>query len=63
MVIKHHEVVVRYEQGCDFCDKPAAYDGKTVHGPWAWMCEEHFGTYGPGETGLGKAQRIVKENA
>ena len=26
---------------CDFCDKQALYDGKTVFGPWAYMCEEH----------------------
>lgn len=26
---------------CDFCDKQAIYDGMTVFGPWAYMCEEH----------------------
>lgn len=26
---------------CDFCDRQAIYDGKTVFGPWAYLCEEH----------------------
>lgn len=26
---------------CDFCSKQALYDGKTIFGPWAYMCEEH----------------------
>lgn len=31
---------------CDFCTKPAIYDGKTFMGPWANMCELHFTKYG-----------------
>lgn len=31
---------------CDFCNKPAIYDGKTKMGPWAYMCSEHFEQYG-----------------
>ena len=31
---------------CDFCSAKAVYDGKTLMGPWANMCEEHFNTYG-----------------
>lgn len=30
------------KQKCDFCDKPALYDGKTAMGPFAFMCAEHF---------------------
>ena len=25
---------------CDFCARPARYDGKTVYGPWANMCDD-----------------------
>lgn len=27
---------------CDFCNATAVYDGKTLIGPWAYMCEAHF---------------------
>lgn len=48
---------------CDYCDMgnvkaDAAYDGATIHGPWAYMCESHFASYGKG-LGLGKGQRLV----
>lgn len=33
------------ERKCDFCDKPAKYDAKTVHGPWANVCAEHFAVH------------------
>jgi hypothetical protein len=33
---------------CDFCDKPAHYDGKTKFGPWANMCKDHFKIHGIG---------------
>jgi hypothetical protein len=39
----------------------ALYDGKTIHGPWAYMCEEHFKMYGVG-LGTGKGQRLVVRN-
>ena len=57
---KGHEIAVEYPQRCDFCDDPATHDGKTRMGPWAWMCDAHFTTHGPGQTGLGIGQRIVK---
>lgn len=25
---------------CDFCHKPAEYDGPTIYGPWAYTCEK-----------------------
>ena len=31
---------------CDFCNNDAVYDGKTVKGPWAYMCEKHFAIWG-----------------
>lgn len=31
---------------CNFCTQPAIYDGKTIMGPWAYMCEFHFGECG-----------------
>lgn len=48
---------------CDFCkgngiDKDAEYDGKTIHGPWANMCESHFEDYGRG-LGTGVGQRLI----
>lgn len=44
---------------CDIeCTEPAAYDGKTVDGPWAYMCETHFRLLGVG-LGTGKGQRLA----
>ncbi len=37
---------------------PAAYDGKTRQGPWAYMCEACFRTEGIG-LGEGKGQRLI----
>lgn len=48
-------------QKCDFCLSTARYDGKTVTGPWAFMCERHFQMFGYGKTGLGIAQKIIYE--
>ena len=36
----------------------AAYDGKTVGGPWAYMCHRHFETHGTG-LGMGVGQKLV----
>lgn len=57
-------VVQSYPQ-CDMCNLQgnrnlAHYDGKTVLGPWAFMCYEHFEQYGQG-LGLGKGQELVLE--
>lgn len=59
---RHEAVVVVGEKFCDFC-KPvrlivAEVDGKTTHGPWANMCEEHFERHGVG-LGLGRGQRLI----
>lgn len=39
---------------------PAEYDGKTLFGPWAFMCAECFPLYGMG-LGTGLGQRLIKE--
>lgn len=44
---------------CDFCGTEARYDGKTRHGPWAFMCEADFKEYGIG-LGTGRGQRLVQ---
>ena len=36
----------------------ASYDGKTISGPWAYMCERHFTTQGTG-VGVGRGQRLI----
>lgn len=44
---------------CDIChSKKAAYDAKTVHGPWAYLCESCFKKVGVG-LGLGKGQKLI----
>lgn len=36
----------------------AVYDGATVAGPWAYMCDDCMGRYGIG-IGTGRGQRLV----
>jgi len=36
----------------------ALYDGKTIYGPWAYMCQPCFNAYGVG-LGTGKGQRLI----
>jgi hypothetical protein len=43
---------------CDFCGRPAAVDGKTKMGPWAYMDIPCFEIYGIG-LGLGRGQRLL----
>lgn len=44
---------------CDFHPEHAAvYDGKTIDGPWANMCEDAFRRYGVG-LGTGLGQRYI----
>ena len=45
---------------CDICKKEKAIiDGKTVYGPWAFMCEKCFHEVGIG-LGLGKGQILKR---
>jgi len=43
---------------CDFCGHEATYDGVTSLGPWANMCQKHFGEFGLG-LGLGVGQKLI----
>lgn len=44
---------------CDICQiLKAQYDGKTVNGPWAYMCSDCFSQKGIG-LGMGKGQKLV----
>jgi hypothetical protein len=48
---------------CDFCREegkqhPAAIDGRTHRGPWAYMCVYHWELHGVG-LGVGKGQRLL----
>jgi len=50
---------------CDFCavegtSEPAEYDGRTIFGHWAYMCQLHFDQYGVG-LGTGRGQKLVLE--
>jgi hypothetical protein len=46
---------------CDICNvRPAAIDGKTVHGPWAFMCDPCHSKIGVG-LGLGQGQRLIED--
>ena len=40
---------------CDFCGSWAVYDGRTIFGPWAYLCEACFQIFGVG-LGLGRGQ-------
>lgn len=47
---------------CNFCGKectPYLYDGATILGPWAVMCEDCFNKYGTG-IGMGRGQEYQK---
>lgn len=57
------EVEVPALPECDVCAgegvaRPAAYDGKTIYGPWAYMCQEHMEGLGVG-LGTGLGQRLI----
>jgi hypothetical protein len=36
----------------------AQYDGATIHGPWGYMCNQHFAAYGVG-LGTGRGQFLI----
>ena len=59
----HESVIVDELPPCDICieegrQEMAAVDGKTVHGPWANMCPEHYAQFGVG-LGLGRGQQLI----
>ncbi len=61
-----NEVKMSHAPDCDICEglglkrADASYDGKTIYGSWAWMCEGCFKVYGTG-LGLGIGQKIIIE--
>lgn len=73
---KHEAVEVKALPKCDICvhrygktedaANVAAFDAKTIMGPWAHMCPACFSDFGYG-LGLGLGQRLIliktKENA
>ena len=53
------EAVVKKLPKCDFCEEQAAYDFKTLMGPWAYGCLAHWSLYRFHETlGTGKGQHL-----
>jgi hypothetical protein len=59
MALKDY-ILLDTRPNCDLCLRktPAFFDGKTIMGPWAYMCEGHFATHGCG-LGEGKGQRVI----
>jgi len=52
------ETEVDIENGCNYCGTPFKrfkVDGKTISGPWAWMCLSCFELKGNG-LGVGRGQ-------
>lgn len=50
---------------CDICHKQiqdTLYDAKTIHGPWATMCQDCYTTNNIGRLGLGLGQRYQKQD-
>ena len=44
---------------CDMCGNAvAAVDGRTVFGPWAYMCEACWDRHGVGRLGTGHGKRL-----
>lgn len=60
---KGTKVKVKELPKCDFCKgigvlSKAKYDGKTIHGSWAYMCQTHYDERGVG-LGLGRGQELI----
>lgn len=58
-------VIVAELPFCDLCQAfgrapaKAVVDGKTKQGPWAFMCAEHWASYGVGRLGTGYGQKLL----
>ena len=66
-VLKGHKVIqVTKLPLCNFDHKAptdAEYDFKTVLGPWANACEQHFHQYSPNsQLGLGVGQMLIRSD-
>ena len=53
-----NEILMKQKVYCAFCGDLAKYDGKTLKGPWGYMCEKCFKLYGVG-LGVGKGQILI----
>ncbi len=60
IIMKNETTVINAIPKCDVCGKPAMYDAKTIHGPWAYLCQNCFKEVGVG-LGLGKGQKIITD--
>lgn len=62
------KITAKPPKRCDLCKEEllgddesvdyTCYDGKTIYGPWAWMCLDCFINKGTG-LGTGRGQRYV----
>lgn len=57
-------VIVSELPDCDYCKmegniRPARYDARTIHGPWANMCHLHFLRMTSGRLGTGIGQELI----
>lgn len=58
------EVRLSKKERCDFCNKIASFDGKTIFGYWAYMCKLCFVMNGIGlGTGVGQKLIYVRERS
>lgn len=55
-----NQVIVTDMPNCDMphCKRQARYDAKTKMGPWAYMCNQHFESYGL-KLGVGFGQELI----
>lgn len=60
--LENQVILVTELPKCDFCTQKAEYDGKTLSGPWTYMCKTHFKTEGIG-LGLGKGQQLILDTS
>lgn len=56
--VKGETAVVARIPNCDVCGEAAVYDARTIHGPWAMLCEVDYQELGIG-LGIGRGQRLV----
>ncbi len=57
-----HIVVVDKLPPCNFCEDEAIYDGKTIMGPWAYMCQPCWDRNSLRVTGVGFGQRLITKD-
>ena len=64
MALPDYVAEVAKRPACDFgCGNEAKFDGRTVMGPWAYMCLDCWPKYGVGRLGLGYGQKHARAPA